>query len=178
MATTHGVEMTADFMSNVRAEIEALEAELAGNTIYRKIKALRAALREYELGESPRRSSTGMGSGKTVAMERRSPVRRTSPEREQAVEFVRNYINDRTSPTPIRELFDAMLRAGIELGGKNPINNLSAILSMNDEFVSHGRSGWVLAANDPLKDVEVDVELGLRHDTENRHDEGKGTDMT
>jgi hypothetical protein len=32
---------------------------------------------------------------------------------------------------------------------------------MNDEFISHGRSGWLLKANDELSQVGVDVDLGI-----------------
>ena len=47
---------------------------------------------------------------------------------------------------------------GIRLGGKNPINNLSAILSNNDEFKSYGRDGWILVANDELAKIHIDID--------------------
>ena len=149
--------MAEDFASAIRVEMEALEVELRGNAIYRKIKALQGVLREYEAGESLQRSDHGVAKQKVNVAERRSPPRRSSPARERAAEFVRNYLKDRVAPTPIRELFDAMLRDGVELGGKNPINNLSAILSMNDAFLSHGRSGWVLATSGDQRSGSPDV---------------------
>ena len=99
-----------------------------------------------------------------------SPVTRTktvtrkpSAEREAALQFARDFLDGKTTPTPTREIFAAMEDAEIGLAGANPMNNLSAMLSNSDEFNSHGRRGWVLAKDDPLAKLagELDVDLGL-----------------
>lgn len=36
---------------------------------------------------------------------------------------------------------------GIEVGGANPQNVVSSLLSKSDDFISHGRSGWTLRGN-------------------------------
>lgn len=152
--------MADQFAASLRAEIAALEGELTGNPTYRKLKALMAALREYEGGES---AHHGAPVGRAVAPHAGAPrvvMRAHSPERTRALDFARNYVRERNFPTPTREIFEAMEREGVRLGGKSPMNNLSAVLSNSDEFVSHGRSGWLLAENDPSKDVDVDIGLG------------------
>ncbi len=38
---------------------------------------------------------------------------------------------------------------GVQIGGNDPQNNLSAMLSNSPEFISNGRMGWILARNAP-----------------------------
>lgn len=141
----HGVEMTEDFASLIRQEIEALERELSENTTYRRIKALRAALLEYAPTESLRRRKNGVDAETPPPVRGKRLVRKMSPERKKAIKFAKEYLREKSTPIPTREVFKAMSLAGVTLSGKNPQNNLSAILSNSTSFVSHGRDGWVLA---------------------------------
>lgn len=144
--------MSSEFSSALRREIAALEAELANSPTYRRLKALRQALVEYEGRDSP--SAPVARHGVTQYAKRRH-----TPAREAVFDFVRKLLADRDYPTPTRDIFSAMQDANVEIGGKQPINNLSAMLSNSDEFVSYGRSGWLLKKNDSLRDLDIDLEL-------------------
>ena len=52
---------------------------------------------------------------------------------------------DNTLPTATGTIFEHLRRAGVRIGGKDPKNNLSAILSSSGRFKANGRSGWTLA---------------------------------
>lgn len=69
----------------------------------------------------------------------------TSAIREAMVEDIRNYLKGRTGPMRTSDIFEFITQAGYELGGNDPKNNLSAILSRTkDVFVSNGHAGWTL----------------------------------
>jgi len=148
--------MSGDFADTIRAEIAELEVTLADNPTYRKIKALRAALAEYESSESPQCMIPSVAPSAHLKA-RKSPARKTSPEREKALEFAYAFVlSQGRKPVPTRIVFEAMERAGITIGGKSPMNNLSAILSNSDLFHSHGRAGWVV--EDLRDDNDTSVE--------------------
>lgn len=108
--------------------------------------------------------------------------RQASPEREKALQAARLLISNRAGPVPTREVLEHLESIGIQVGGENPLNNLSAMLSNSEQFTSHGRSGWTLRSEDPelvpieasfydqvaeevLSDFEIDVirSLGDSH---------------
>jgi hypothetical protein len=79
---------------------------------------------------------------------RAAPRRSGSPERKAILEQAKQYIAGRDYPTTTAEIFD-VLSLVIQIPGEKPKNNLSAMLSNSDEFVSHGRAGWTLASETP-----------------------------
>lgn len=165
--------MSEEFLAKVRAEIASLEAALARDPIYRRLQVLRAVLKEY--GEAAvTESSQSIGYWQNAATPRRqASQRKSSPERERALDFARAYLRDATTPTPTREIFRKMEEAGIRLGGANQQNNLSAILSNSEDFKSYGRSGWMLIkAADKL--VADDAQNASKADATPAH--GKETD--
>jgi hypothetical protein len=72
------------------------------------------------------------------------PRRRLSPERQSAIEAVRQFIQGKTEPTKTVDLLAHLNAKGIEIGGSDPMNNLSALLSTSAIFHANGRSGWTL----------------------------------
>jgi hypothetical protein len=88
--------------------------------------------------------TNGTTNGTGHEPEPRSPGRRRSPEREMALQETRSFLFGRTDPTRIKEI-DAHLEVkGIRLNGNDPLNNLSALLSISGGFTAHGRAGWTL----------------------------------
>ena len=69
--------------------------------------------------------------------------KQTAPE---ALGIIRNHISNRNYPTPTKELLKVLESHGFVVRGKNPVTNLSAVLSRSAHFRSVGRSGWVYDA--------------------------------
>lgn len=148
------------FIAALKTEIANLEAELERSLPYIRLQEVRRTLALYESDEPPaaKRPSLGatlaMLAGKSeaslAASERIvSPftARRGSPERAKALEAARLFLANRTGePTPTAAIYDHIVGLGIEIGGSDPRNNLSAMLSNSDIFLSHGRSGWTLTS--------------------------------
>lgn len=67
-----------------------------------------------------------------------------SPERQAILDLAKAFLAPRLYPTTTMEIFEHISRQ-MEIPGKEPRNNLSAMLSNSSEFQSHGRAGWTLA---------------------------------
>jgi hypothetical protein len=140
--------MAGSFLQALDDEIAALEADLATDPRYAKLAELRRLRRLYSepspiIGVNPPRSkSTG---------------RRASPERqavENAVEAILKDIGGITphfAPMPLADIHRSLESRGVSIPGKDPRNNLSAILSNSPKFEPHGRAGWTLK----LKNAET-----------------------
>jgi hypothetical protein len=74
--------------------------------------------------------------------------RRISHERQAAINEVREFLLGKTEPTKTADLYDHLKSKGIKIGGSDPLNNLSALLSMSSVFQANGRSGWTLKTNE------------------------------
>jgi hypothetical protein len=64
--------------------------------------------------------------------------------REEALKEARAILDGKTEPTRITDIDARLTEKGIRLGGSDPLNNLSALLSTSGEFTAHGRAGWTL----------------------------------
>lgn len=139
--------MTNHFLSALRDEIAALDAELRQDDRYVRLQALRQVLPHYERTVSPMVPPVAQAAHQTEASEPRSepkpPLRQPSEARVLAERYSEEYIAGRTYPTPTRELYEMLRAKGVEIGGKQPTSNLSAILSKSGKVVSMGRAGWV-----------------------------------
>ena len=58
----------------------------------------------------------------------------------------------RVIATENMEIYDHLVSEGVDVGGKKPEGNLSALLYHSKRFLSHGRAGWTL----PEKGESVD----------------------
>lgn len=127
----------ADFTAALKAEIQEIENELKNDPRYKKLESLRSVLLLYQ--------SSGVATEKAGAPPVRTITRVPSEGRAKAIELARLYLRNRVGPTPTRDIYDHVVDNGAEIGGKDPVNNLSAMLSNSDEFQSNGRAGWTLA---------------------------------
>lgn len=140
----------ADFISALKAEIQEIEVALKADPRVRKLDSLRSVLSLYE--------ESGMGGGQNqdlVASTTRTVTRVPSEGRVKALELARLFLRNRVGPTPTRDIFDHIIANGGDIGGKDPVSNLSAMLSNSGEFLSNGRAGWTLAPEDgqePISD--------------------------
>jgi hypothetical protein len=92
-------------------------------------------------------ASSGAGTERTRA--------RTSPARMAALRIARECLANSLEPIPTSKLYEAIRSSGVELGGENPKNNLSAMLYHDKGFKSHGRAGWTLS---PTEATEASME--------------------
>lgn len=143
--------MTHDFVMTLREEIKALEDELSSDPRFRKLQALRAALAMYE---APQQRTGAM---QASAAGPKREARRQSDDRVQALEIAASLLEGKSEPVPTRVLFDAVSAEGHVIGGREPISNLSAMLSRDERFQAVGRRGWLLA----LPRVVPDGEAGI-----------------
>lgn len=154
--------MSADFTVALKKEIASLEAELGADIRYRRLTELRNVLSLYDIENVARSGVVGGEEGTKVA--KQASGRRPSPEREKALDGARLYLNNRLGPTPTRDILAHLEAMEIEIGGENPVNNLSAMLSNSGMFIPHGRSGWTVAPKE-FADVVASVFQELSMDT-------------
>lgn len=144
--------MGQNFEGALMMEIAELEAELSQDSRFIRLKALRDVLSLYQ---DPRLEKNAKASETSVSAAARTPSRggnRRSPERVRIVEAARLHILNRMGPVPTREILSHLNDIGIVVTGNPPLNNLSAMLSNSEEFMSHGRSGWTLIT-DKVRDM-------------------------
>ncbi|MGX1741084.1 hypothetical protein ACWIEX_05950 [Bosea sp. NPDC055353] len=164
------------FVAALKAEIANLEAELERSLTYIRLQEARRMLALYEKDQpaEPKRRSPQIDNlaaqladvakryqnSLATIQKHQSPfqVRRGSPERAKALEAARLFLLNRVDePTPTAAIYDHILQLGIEIGGNDPRNNLSAMLSNSPIFQSHGRAGWTLASADDNHEPDPDL---------------------
>jgi|TARA_B100000378_G_scaffold257010_1_gene235110 hypothetical protein len=139
--------MSKDFVQHLQAEISALEAELAEHPAFKKLEALKHSLALYHGEQAPSRVVMPGMPGSQPATQ--PPVRQRSRSsrsaiKERILKHVDGFFGDHDGPYTTGQIFDSVERAGLEVPGTNPRNNLSAMLSNSDDFVSTP-DGWVRA---------------------------------
>lgn len=83
------------------------------------------------------------------------PGRKMSVDRQQALDFVSKHLRMAISPVKTAILSEQLVNNGINVGGADPVNSLSALLSTSGKFVAHGRSGWTLKPSDDGNQVSA-----------------------
>jgi hypothetical protein len=73
--------------------------------------------------------------------------RKMTPERQQALAVAKEFVKSSTLPIKTVDILTHIRGQGIEIGGADPVNSLSARLSTSGDFTAHGRSGWTMAKN-------------------------------
>jgi hypothetical protein len=135
----------AGFLDHLMAEIQALEQSLAGDPRFVKLRELQRVRSLYESQPGVLSPDSPSLKGAGEPGQRRQPTPRTmTPETRAIVNAATEYVRNRLTPVPLRELYHEIAEVrGIPIGGKNPINNLSAML-WRYGFRAEGRAGWRL----------------------------------
>ena len=162
--------MSSALIQVIKSEIADLERSLENDIRTIRVRELRKVLELYgdKIESHPRVSQgvsifnvaegpalPGMGTSRPA-----TGGRRPSPEREQAISAARQFLSGRKAPAPTREILAYVENEGVSVPGEVPLNNLSAMLSNSDDFVSHGRTGWTLAETE-LRKVASEIHEGL-----------------
>lgn len=130
-------------------EISELQAALAKDPRYMRLTQL-LEMRQAYLGlpsieaQTRIQQRTMFAADDEIADAPSRGGRRRTPEREQALREAKTLLAGRTEPTRITDIDAHLVAKGIRLGGSDPLNNLSALLSTSGEFIAHGRAGWTL----------------------------------
>jgi hypothetical protein len=144
--------MASSFVKAMDGEISALEAELADDPRYQKLQDLRRLRQRYmegNLSPAPARA------------EAQKTGRRASPARQAIIDMAVEIIRQRSllqhGPLSTSDLLAMLEQRQVIVAGKNPRNNLSAILSASKKFEPHGRAGWTLVATAPENTETADL---------------------
>jgi hypothetical protein len=148
--------MAHDFIKAMDDEIAGLEAELARNPRYVKLKELRRLQALYAEEAIPNARASGRRAVRTKTGRRASPQRQAIID--SAAGILRAHLDQHlpTLPMSTPNLLALLTASGVKVTGKNPRNNLSAILSASEQFESHGRAGWTLAAPENTETADHD----------------------
>lgn len=132
----------SDFIAALDREIAELELALRADPVYVKLQHLRG-VRDLYAG-----ARTGLPmearpeeNPATVTPQRRLP---TSGVSVVILNAVRDFLRGRPYPTPTRDIMSMLSERGISVGGTNPQNAVSSLMSKAPELRANGRSGWVL----------------------------------
>jgi hypothetical protein len=148
--------MMANFLDHLTAEILALERSLDADPRYIKLREL-CRVRALYMDDSSRAADTdSLGMKPTPSQHSPSPSRKMLPETERVIIEAEGLLAGRSSPTPLRDIFHQVVEVrGCHIGGKDPVNGLSSILSRAGKFKAHGRSGWTMATDEPDPQTET-----------------------
>ncbi len=136
------------FLDTLNEEIAALEYALAKDPRYKKLATLREAQKLYLQDTTLSAQELPRSPGLTERERRAS--REMAPERRRVLEATEAFLASKFEPVPTREIFEKVVAiGGFTIGGRDPVNGLSAILSRSDKFIAHGRSGWTLGLSSP-----------------------------
>lgn len=162
--------MSTGFKEALEREISDLEKSLEADPRYIKLRELQRVASLYTPGTQtfdnlkyivgtlfPQQAgratavAAGIGSrhaafagGGEVAPIADGQRRMQALTRQRVLEDAENILRGRTEPTKTADLYDNLVAAGHEIGGDDPKNNLSAMLSKSPLFRSHKRAGWTL----------------------------------
>lgn len=152
-----------DFKKALQDEIYGLEASLKASPDPRLVKLheLRRILAIYN-GEAPATApeQTPRFAGVADAIRRKPRGRQADPMRQAAVDASREILSLAQSPMRTSAIYEKLTERGIMLAGHFPVNNLSAMLYHQPEFVSHGRTGWTLKSSDESSENEKSADDG------------------
>lgn len=139
------------FIDHVDAEIQALERSLEDEPRFLKLRELYRIRRLYTSSVAPMNGvDLGHRPAPVEAPQRKPATRKVSPETEQVIAETEFFLQGNASPIPLRNLYHHVVNVrGCKIGGKDPVNGLSAMLSRSGRFVAHGRSGWTLRPRAP-----------------------------
>ncbi|WP_145750998.1 hypothetical protein [Nitrospirillum amazonense] len=146
--------MTSEFIKALDLEISSIEAELAREPRFVKLRELQRIRALYDIPKSQRERLTP----ETIERINRSAGRRESPERAALRKAVADILVGRTVPVATSSLLRLLEDAGHVVPGQNPANTLSAMLSHAKQFKANGRAGWTLAAADDSEPENSEAE--------------------
>lgn len=126
--------------------MDILKAAIAEERhLLERLEAVRAVIQAY----GPRDSTAVPVYERGAVIPRVRATRVPSAATTRIKALLADLLRGCASPTPTRDLLQFLESEGINVGGKNPIATLSALLSHASEFEAVGRQGWLLKSEWP-----------------------------
>ena len=144
----------SDFIEALKTEIADLEGQLAADPRYLKLREANRLLALYtQTRKRPRDRSPAASGTRPFSSGVSAKILKAATE----------LLEGRAEPMPTRDILIALVALGVDVGGAEPRNTLSSILSKSGVFVPHGRNGWTLKAanghdNEMTGDDKTEVE--------------------
>jgi hypothetical protein len=161
-----GTMPTPPFVASLDAEIARLEGVVENIPEVRQLNELR---RVRALYAEPNVILQGTEDDFAEVVAPARPGRKMAPERQQAIDFVAKLLEKELHPIRTITLLEALRGNEIIIGGSDPVNSLSALLSTSGQFMAHGRSGWTLKRDAPglvpVTRTEIEEEEQSSHST-------------
>jgi hypothetical protein len=136
------------FLSALDEEILSLRESLNNDPRFLKLKELERVRALYARAEDTPSAVTTNGNVTTDSATTQVERRRMSPDRKAAIDESRQFLRGKVEPTKTADLLAHLKANGIKVGGSDPMNNLSALLSTSGIFQANGRLGWTLKKNE------------------------------
>jgi len=133
-----------------------LERELHADPRFMRLQTLKKMRTDYLAVTGPARAPTTLelvagsqpaAAPRSTTLTVRARTRSIDPRREALLEKVRVFLAGKLAPTKTAEIFSHLEAIGVEVGGQDPRNNLSAIIHNSGRFKSFGRLGWMNPEN-------------------------------
>jgi hypothetical protein len=134
--------MAEPFVSSLDFEIARLEQAIERVPEYVQLQGLKRIRALYPQGGSP------IPNIADEPTEIHKVGRKMAPERARALNLISSFLDIQKSPVKTADLLVVLQQNGIDLGGAEPVNTLSALLSTSGQFQAYGRSGWRLIRKD------------------------------
>ena len=146
------------FVDALKSEIADLERQLEADPTYIKLREAKRLLATYTDA-----SASGTVVSRSSSIKANSTLTTTGYTRPSAsgvsaliVATASKALAGRERPTSTKEIMAILASENVPVGGQNPQNVVSSLLSKSPEFISHGRSGWTLVVPEGHETEKVD----------------------
>jgi hypothetical protein len=125
----------SDMLSAAEAEVKRLEAELAQTEAYQKLQLAKQVVALYRGIPSLKFKVGGQVATPREAVQRIYEDRRSNTTKTARIEAAAaKYLKEKGARAPASEILVAVTKAGIPIGGKEPVKALSSYLSGSKAF--------------------------------------------
>jgi hypothetical protein len=138
----------SEMLAAAKAEVERLEAELQATTAYQKLQLAKQVVALYDRIPSARFSIGGKPAAPSQVVSHITQDRALTTKTARIEATAANYLKEKGARAPASELLGPMHKAGIAIGGAEPVKALSAYLSSSKalnnvrEFGGYGLAEW------------------------------------
>lgn len=148
--------MDPQIIKALTAERKELQKKLKeAEALQRRLRAVESLLAAYGVEMANGKETSKIEGGQGSEKGKKVLSKYTATE---ALNIIRDYIKGKQHPTPTKELLHLIQSHGFIVRGKNPVTNLSAVLSRSPQFQSLGRSGWVYTGEEEVDGPTVAVD--------------------
>jgi hypothetical protein len=131
----------SEMLAAAKAEVERLEAELQATTAYQKLQLAKQVVALYERIPTARFKIGDKPASPADIVQHVSAERSLTTKTARIEAAAAKYLEIKRARAPASELLGAVSKAGIDIGGKEPVKQLSAYLSTSKAFNNQRQLG-------------------------------------